>query len=152
MIEQINNDLKDALKNGDKFRLSVLRMLKSALQLEAIKEKSEATDEIVLNVLKRQVKQRNDSIKEYTDLGKLEVAEDLQKEIDILKEYLPEEASDEDIRKTVEDAFSELSPSSMKDMGRIMKYVSEHLSNAEMSKVSAYLFLFIIKNIKNIIK
>ncbi len=137
MIEQINNDLKDALKNGDKFRLSVLRMLKSALQLEAIKEKSEATDEIVLNVLKRQVKQRNDSIKEYTDLGKLEVAEDLQKEIDILKEYLPEEASDEDIRKTVEDAFSELSPSSMKDMGRIMKYVSEHLSNAEMSKVSA---------------
>ena len=112
-------------------------MLKSALQLEAIKEKSEATDEIVLNVLKRQVKQRNDSIKEYTDLGKLEVAEDLQKEIDILKEYLPEEASDEDIRKTVEDAFSELNPSSMKDMGRIMKYVSEHLSNADMSKVSA---------------
>ncbi len=137
MIEQINNDLKDALKSGDKFRLSVLRMLKSALQLEAIKEKSEATDEIVLNVLKRQVKQRNDSIKEYTDLGKMEVAEDLQKEIDILKEYLPEEASDEDIQRVVEAAFSELNPSSMKDMGRIMKYVSEHLSNADMSKVSA---------------
>ena len=137
MIEQINNDLKDALKSGDKFRLSVLRMLKSALQLEAIKEKSEATDEIVLNVLKRQVKQRNDSIKEYTDLGKMEVAEDLQKEIDILKEYLPEEASEEDIRKTVDAAFAELNPSSMKDMGRIMKYVSEHLSNADMSKVSA---------------
>lgn len=137
MIEQINNDLKDALKSGDKFRLSVLRMLKSALQLEAIKEKSEATDEIVLNVLKRQVKQRNDSIKEYTDLGKMEVAEDLQKEIDILKCYLPEEASDEDIRKTVDAAFAELNPSSMKDMGRIMKYVSEHLSNADMSKVSA---------------
>ena len=137
MIEQINNDLKDALKSGDKFRLSVLRMLKSALQLEVIKEKSEATDEIVLNVLKRQVKQRNDSIKEYTDLGKMEVAEDLQKEIDILKEYLPEEASDEDIQKVVEAAFAELNPSSMKDMGRIMKYVSEHLSNADMSKVSA---------------
>ncbi len=136
MIEQINNDLKDALKSGDKFRLSVLRMLKSALQLEAIKEKSEATDEIVLNVLKRQVKQRNDSIKEYTDLGKMEVAEDLQKEIDILKCYLPEEASDEDIQKVVEAAFAELNPSSMKDMGRIMKYVSEHLSNADMSKVS----------------
>ena len=136
MFEQINNDLKDALKSGDKFRLSVLRMLKSALQLEAIKEKSEATDEIVLNVLKRQVKQRNDSIKEYTDLGKMEVAEDLQKEIDILKCYLPEEASDEDIQKVVEAAFAELNPSSMKDMGRIMKYVSEHLSNADMSKVS----------------
>ena len=137
MIEQINNDLKDALKSGDKFRLSVLRMLKSALQLEGINQKKEIDDEIVLSVLKRQVKQRNDSIKEYTDLGKLETAEDLKKEISILAEYLPEEASDEEISKVILEAFQELNPSSMKDMGKIMKYVSEHLSNADMSKVSA---------------
>ncbi len=137
MIEQINNDLKNALKSGDKFRLSVLRMLKSALQLEGINQKKEIDDEIVLSVLKRQVKQRNDSIKEYTDLGKLETAEDLKKEISILAEYLPEEASDEEISKVILEAFQELNPSSMKDMGKIMKYVSEHLSNADMSKVSA---------------
>ena len=137
MFEQINNDLKDALKSGDKFKLSVLRMLKSALQLEAINKKCELTDEVVISVLKKQVKQRNDSIKEYEELGKEEVVNDLKHEIEIINEYLPEEASDEEITKCVDDAFSEINPSSMKDMGRIMKYVSDHLSNADMSKVSA---------------
>lgn len=137
MVEQINNDLKDALKSGDKFKLSVLRMLKSALQLEAINKKCELTDEVVISVLKKQVKQRNDSIKEYEELGKEEVVNDLKHEIEIINEYLPEEASDEEITKCVDDAFSEINPSSMKDMGRIMKYVSDHLSNADMSKVSA---------------
>ena len=137
MVEQINNDLKDALKSGDKFKLSVLRMLKSALQLEAINKKCELTDEVVISVLKKQVKQRNDSIKEYEELGKEEVVNDLKHEIEIINEYLSEEASDEEITKCVDDAFSEINPSSMKDMGRIMKYVSDHLSNADMSKVSA---------------
>ena len=137
MVEQINNDLKDALKSDDKFKLSVLRMLKSALQLEAINKKCELTDEVVISVLKKQVKQRNDSIKEYEELGKEEVVNDLKHEIEIINEYLPEEASDEEITKCVDDAFSEINPSSMKDMGRIMKYVSDHLSNADMSKVSA---------------
>ncbi len=137
MFEQINNDLKDALKSGDKFKLSVLRMLKSALQLESINKKCELTDDVVISVLKKQVKQRNDSVKEYLDLGKKETAEDLQKEIAILSFYLPEEASEEEIAKCVDAAFSEINPSSMKDMGRIMKYVSDHLSNADMSKVSA---------------
>ena len=135
MFEQINNDLKDALKSGDKFKLSVLRMLKSALQLESINKKCELTDEVVISVLKKQVKQRNDSIKEYEELGKEEVVNDLKHEIEIINEYLPEEASDEEITKCVDDAFSEINPSSMKDMGRIMKYVSDHLSNADMSKV-----------------
>ena len=65
MIEKINEDLKNALKSGDKFKLSVLRMLKSALQLEAINKKADLVDEDVFTVLKRQVKQRNDSISEY---------------------------------------------------------------------------------------
>ncbi len=137
MFEQINNDLKEALKSGDKFKLSVLRMLKSALQLESINKKCELTDEVVISVLKKQVKQRNDSVKEYLDLGKKETADDLEKEIAILAQYLPAEASEEEITKCVLEAFKELNPSSMKDMGRVMKYVSEHLSNADMTKVSA---------------
>ena len=102
-----------------------------------IYKKCELTDEVVISVLKKQVKQRNDSIKEYEELGKEEVVNDLKHEIEIINEYLPEEASDEEITKCVDDAFSEINPSSMKDMGRIMKYVSDHLSNADMSKVSA---------------
>ncbi len=136
MFEQINNDLKDSLKSGDKFKLSVLRMMKSALQLEAINNKCELIDEVVTSVLKRQVKQRNDSIKEYESLNKMETVESLKEEIAIINAYLPEEASEEEISKTIDAAFTELNPTSMKDMGRIMKYVSEKLKNADMSKVS----------------
>ena len=137
MFAKINTDLMNALKSGDKFKLSVLRMLKSALQLESINNKKELTDEVVISVLKRQVKQRNDSIKEYEELGKDEVVNDLKKEIEIINEYLPEEASDEEIQKVVDEAFQELNPTSMKDMGKVMKFVTEHLANADMSKVSA---------------
>ncbi len=137
MFETINNDLKEALKNGDKFKLSVLRMLKSALQLESINNKKELNDELVISVLKKQVKQRNDSKNEYLTLGKTEVADDLAKEIEILNNYLPQEASEEEIVKTIEEAFKELNPSSMKDMGSIMKYVSSKLQNADMTKVSS---------------
>ena len=140
MFEKINNDLKDSLKSGDKFKLSVLRMIKSALQLEAINNKTEInelTDEVVTTVLKRQVKQRNDSLKEYSDLGKVETVEELKKEIAIINAYLPEEASDEEIEHTVNEAFAKINPSSMKDMGQIMKYVTEKLKNADMSKVSS---------------
>lgn len=136
MYNQINEDLKNSLKSGDKFKLSVLRMLKSALQLEQINKKSELTDEDVVTVLKRQVKQRNESVKEYENLGKLETAETLKREIDVLNAYLPEEATEEQINAAIDEAFKELNPTGMKDMGGIMKFVSSKLSNADMTKVS----------------
>lgn len=136
MFDKINEDLKNSLKSGDKFKLSVLRMIKSALQLEAINKKNDLNDEDVLVVLKRQLKQRNDSLSEFERLGKLEAAEDLKKEIEIINTYLPEEASMEEIEKTINDAFLFVNPSSMKDMGSIMKYVTEHLKNADMTTVS----------------
>ncbi|MBQ8902480.1 MAG: GatB/YqeY domain-containing protein [Bacilli bacterium] len=137
MFEQINEDLKNALKSGDKFKLSVLRMLKSALQLEAISKKSELKDEDVITVLKRQVKQRNDSLKEYETLGKFETADELRKEIEVINAYLPEEASIEQINAVVDEAFANINPTSMKEMGMVMKYVTENLANADMTKVSA---------------
>lgn len=136
MFEKINEDLKLSLKSGDKFKLSVLRMLKSALQLEKINKKEDFTDADVINVLKKQVKQRNDSIEEYKNFGKIETVESLKKEIEIISEYLPAEASEEDILKVVDEAFKEINPTSMKEMGLIMKYVSSHLSNVDNSKVS----------------
>lgn len=136
MFEKINEDLKNSLKSGDKFKLSVLRMLKSALQLEAINKKTDLVDDDVLTVLKRQVKQRNDSLTEFERLGKVEAANDLKKEIEIINEYLPEEASIEQIETVLEEAFKEINPTSMKEMGIVMKYVTEHLKNADMTKVS----------------
>ena len=136
MFNKINEDLKESLKSGDKFKLSVLRMLKSALQLEQINKKDELNDDDVITVLKRQVKQRSESIKEYESFGKTETVENLRKEIEIINAYLPKEATDEEIASAIDAAFNELNPSGMKDMGGIMKYVSSKLSNADMTKVS----------------
>lgn len=138
MYEKINEDLKNAMKGKDTFKLSVLRMLKSALQLEQIAKKHELDDNEVAAVLKKQVKVRKDSLEEYKKYDKAELVESLEKEIAILDVYLPEEMNKEDITKVVEDAINEVKPTSMKDMGLVMKKVNELLvgKNADMSLVS----------------
>ncbi len=138
MINKINEDLKNAIKDADKFKLSVLRMLKSALQLESINKKHDLTDDEVLSVIKKQVKQRNDSISEFKKYDKLDKVEDLEKEIAILDEYLPEEISEEEINKILDQVFTSVNPTSMKDMGMVMKEVQNLLNgkNADMSLVS----------------
>lgn len=138
MYEKINEDLKNAMKEKDTFKLSVLRMLKSALQLEQIAKKHELDDNEVAAVLKKQVKVRKDSLEEYKKYDKAELVESLEKEITILDVYLPEEMNKEDITKVVEDAINEVKPTSMKDMGLVMKKVNELLvgKNADMSLVS----------------
>lgn len=136
MFDKINEELKNSLKSGDKFKLSVLRMVKSALQLETINKKCELSDDDVVSVLKRQVKQRNDSLCEYERLGKVKAVDDLKKEIEIISAYLPEEASIEQINTVINDAFKELNPTSMKEMGLVMKYITDHLKNADMTIIS----------------
>lgn len=133
----VNNDMKEAMKSGDKFRLSVLRMLKSALQLEGIALKKDLDDKEVLAVIKRNVKQRKDSIEEYQKYNKTEEIASLEKEIEILKSYLPEELSEEEIDKKIEEVFDEVKPESMKQMGMIMKKLTEEIGSvADMSMVS----------------
>ena len=140
MQNTINNDLKEFLKSGDKFKLSVLRMLKSALQMEAINKKKETLDDDeVISVIKKQVKQRTDSVNEYEKYNKLDKVEELNKEIAILSEYLPEEISEEKLLEIIDKVFDEIKPTSMKDMGTIMKKLTDDLKefNADMALVSS---------------
>lgn len=137
MENQIDNDLKLALKSGDKFTLSVLRMLKSEIINESRKGSIHTlTDDEVLKVIKKGVKTRKDSIEEYKKYGKLDIVNELAKEVDILNKYLPQEMSEEEIIKIVNEVFEELKPSSMKDMGNLMKVISSKITNADMSLVS----------------
>lgn len=137
MENQIDNDLKLTLKSGDKFTLSVLRMLKSEIINESRKGSIHTlTDDEVLKVIKKGVKTRKDSIEEYKKYGKLDTANELAKEVDILNKYLPQEMSEEEIIKIVNEVFEELKPSSMKDMGNLMKVISSKITNADMSLVS----------------
>lgn len=140
MYEKINEDLKNAMKSKDTFKLSVLRMLKSALQLEQISKKHELDDNEIASVLKKQVKVRKDSLEEYKKYNKEDEVEKLEKEISVLSVYLPEELSEEEIEKIVLSAIDEIKPTSMKDMGLVMKKVGELLvgKNADMSLVSKF--------------
>ena len=137
MLDTIIKDLTTAMKEQDKFKLSVLRMLKSALQMEKISKKHDLSDEEVITVIKKQVKTRKDSMEEYKKYNKEEEVQNLTKEIEILNEYLPAEMSDEDINKALDAIFEELKPESIKDMGRVMKEVTaKYGSSVDMSKAS----------------
>ena len=136
--ERIANDMKEAMKKQDKFSLSVLRMLKSALQLEEIQLKKDLADDEVMAVIKRNVKQRKDSMEEFQKYGKTEEVENLEKEIALLKKYLPEELSDEQIEEAINQVFDEIQPQSIKDMGRVMKELTSKIgTQADMSVVSS---------------
>ena len=136
MNNKIAEDLKLAMKSGDKFKLSVLRMLKSALQLESISKKHELSDDEVMSVIKKQVKTRKDSIEEFKKYNKTEEVAKLEQEIETLNAYLPEEMSEEEIKQVINDVFKELNPTSMKDMGGVMKVLNTKITNADMSLVS----------------
>ncbi len=138
MYEKINEDLKNTMKSKDTFKLSVLRMLKSALQLEQISKKHELDDNEIAAVLKKQVKVRKDSLEEYKKYNKTDEVANLEEEISVLSAYLPEELSEEEVEKIVLSAIDEVKPTSMKDMGLVMKKVGELLvgKNADMSLVS----------------
>lgn len=138
LMETITNDLKAAMKESDKFSLSVYRMLKSALQLEQINAKHELTDGEVIAVIKKQVKVRKDSLLEYQKYERNDLVGNLEKEIDILAKYLPEELSDDKILEEVKNAISLTEAQNIKDMGKVMKLLTERIGNAaDMSKVSA---------------
>lgn len=140
MYEQIKKDLVDAMKSGDKFKLGVIRMLKSALQNEEITlggNGSGLTDDQVLTVIKREVKKRNSSIEEYTKYNKPDAVEDLKKEVEILSTYLPEEISEEELTKHIEEVIAEIGAETIKDMGRVMKEITaKYGSVVDMSKAS----------------
>lgn len=137
LIDNINSDVTNAMKNRNTFNLSVLRMLKSALQTEKISKKHDLSDDEVVTVIKRQVKLRKDSIDEYTKYNRLDEVESLNNEISVLSKYLPEEMPLEEIEKVLDEVFAEEADLSIKSMGGIMKKLTPILgAKADMKKVS----------------
>ena len=118
--DMLNQDMKTALKAGEKDRLSVIRMAKSAI-LYAEKEKlHELNDEEVIEVLFREVKKRKQDMEEYRRLGKEEVAKSLEQEIAILSGYLPQPLTQEELEEIVRQTITEVGANGLKDMGKVM--------------------------------
>ncbi len=137
MFEQITKDLTAAMKAQDSFKLSVLRMLKSSLKNEEINKKSPLTDEDVLSVIKKQVKMRKDSKEEYLSYNREDLADSLEKEIEILNAYLPRELTNEELEQIIDETIKELKPDGLKGMGMVIKAVSAKCGvTADMKLVS----------------
>lgn len=137
LSERINNDLKEAMKSKDSFRLSVIRMVKGAMQLAKPNPRDELTDDDVITVISKQIKMRNDSIKEFEAAGRSDLVEQNKKEIEVLNTYMPKQLSEEELIEIIDKVFEEVKPTSQKDMGLIMKNISPLVKGkADMSLVN----------------
>ena len=135
--DRIMNDLKEAMKNKDSFKLGVIRMVKGAIQLEKINKKRDLNDEEVIDVISKQIKLRKDSINEFEKAGRNDLADTTKKEVEVLNEYMPEQLSSEEVNKIIDEAFAKVNPTSQKDMGLIMKEVTPKVKGkADMGEVS----------------
>lgn len=122
LYDKINKTMLEAMKSKDKDTLSTIRLLKSAIDLYKINNKlTEITDEVVIEVASKQVKQHRESIEEFRNAGRDDLADHLEKEIKIISEFLPEQLTKEEIENEVNKIFDEIKPEGKKDMGKIMK-------------------------------
>ena len=124
--QQLQDELKQAMKDQDELRKSVLRMLLSAITYYEIQKGGagyEATDEDVLSVIDKQVKQRKDSIEQFEKAGRQELADKEKEEMDMLQKYLPEQMSEEDLRTVVKETIAQMGSVTIADMGKIMGMV-----------------------------
>jgi len=121
LSEQIRADMTAAMKAQEKERLSTLRMLQSAIKNEQINAGHELSDEEALSVIRKAVKQRQDSIEQYTKGNRPELAEKERAEMELLKAYLPPELTDEEIESGIREIVASTGAQSKKDMGKVMK-------------------------------
>lgn len=128
-----------SLKEGNKEITMVLRLILAEFQKEEISQGSDLNNNDELSLLQKMIKQRNDSIKQYKDAGRNELAEKEQKEIEIIQDFLPEQINEEDLVKLAKETISDLSANSMKDMGNVMKVLKDKTSGqadpATISKI-----------------
>ncbi|MBQ1868027.1 GatB/YqeY domain-containing protein [Selenomonas sp.] len=118
--EQLTNDMKEAMKNHDKDRLAVIRMVRGAIRQQEIDGQKELGDEDVIAVLSKEVKMRKDSMEEFKKGGREDLVEKTQAEIDVLMPYLPAQLSEEEVRELVKAAVEQTGAATPKDMGKVM--------------------------------
>lgn len=137
MVEQLEKDMIEAMKNKEKERLTVIRMVKASLKQEQIDHKKEINDDLLIDVVNKQIKMRKDSIQEFEKGGRDDLVAQVNSELEILMKYLPEQLSSEEVLKEIDNIFDEVKPEGQKDMGKVMKLATERLKGkADMKEVS----------------
>ena len=136
--QRIQDDMKSAMKGGDKRRLGAVRLVLASIKQREVDERIELNDEQVLAVLDKMVKQRRDSLDQYQQAGREDLAEQEQFEIEVLQGYLPEALSAEEIDTLIAEAIAATGAESMRDMGKVMGQLKPQLQGrADIGAVSA---------------
>ncbi|SRR5690606_26336180 len=120
LLERLNSDMKEAMRNKEKDRLSVIRMVKASLQNEAIKLGKELSEDEELTVLSREVKQRKDSLQEFEKAGRTDLADKIKTELTYIHEYMPKQLSEDELKELISQVIQELGATSKADMGKVM--------------------------------
>ncbi|NIK67528.1 MULTISPECIES: GatB/YqeY domain-containing protein [unclassified Paenibacillus] len=120
LSDRLNDDMKQAMKNQDKFKLTTIRMIRAAVKNLEIDLKRPLEDAEVVDILSREIKQRKDSLQEFSKAGRDDLVTDLSAEIEIISQYLPAQLTEEEIKAIVTQTIQELGASSKAEMGKVM--------------------------------
>ena len=124
LLEKLNEDMKQAMKNRDKETLGVIRMIKASIQNESIKlGKDTLSEDEDLTILSREVKQRKDSLQEFKSAGRDDLVKKIETEISIVQRYMPEQLSEGELSEIIQQTIQEVSATTKKDMGKVMSAV-----------------------------
>ena len=147
LTEQINNDIKSAMKEKNRVKLEALRAIKSQLLLAATeKGASDSSEDAEIKMLQKMVKQRKDAADIFEKEGRAELAADEKDQIAFIEAYLPEQMSADEIKAAVDAIISETGASSMKDMGRVMGMANQKMAGKADGKVIADLVKAALSN------
>jgi uncharacterized protein len=120
LSEKLSEDMKQAMKSKDKVRLSVIRMVRSAVKNKEIESGTSLSDEEILNVFQKELKQRRDSLQAFESAGRSDLILGVQTEIEVLTSYLPAQLSEADVRKLAEEVITQVGASGKGDVGKVM--------------------------------
>ena len=135
--ERLVDEMKQAMKTNDKLRLSIIRMARTAVKNKEIEQRKKLDDDTIMRVIQGMVKKGEESIEQFKLGGRMDLVEKETKEIEILKSYLPNPLSQEEILKIIDQTIEETQASSLKDLGKVMKAVMPKLGGrAEGSLVN----------------
>ncbi len=137
--DRLNEDMKQAMKNKDKLKLSVIRMVRSAIKNAEIESKSTLSDDEIITVLNRELKQRRDSLQEFKNAGREDLVEGLLAEIEILHQYLPEQLSEQELKDIIQSVINEVGATSKKDMGKVMGALIPKINGRADGKLASQL-------------
>ena len=134
---QINEAMKAAMRAKEKERLGTIRLVLAEIKRVEVDERINPDDTRVISILDKMVKQRRDSIKQFTDAGRHELAAKEQSEIEVIQEFLPHPLSQEEISSLIDEAIASTGAASMQDMGKVMGLLKPHMTGrADMSMIS----------------